>query len=98
MIKISEKKYALFAHLKKGSVNVAVGQKIKVHDIIGELGHSGNSTMPHLHMQFMDSNDYRIAKGLPFVFKSYELKQGNKWVKIFNSVPKKKDVIRYGIE
>jgi len=95
MIKIDEKKYALLAHLKKGSIKVAVGEKIEVHDIIGELGHSGNSTMPHLHMQFMDSDDYKIAKGLPFVFDSYELKEGHKWVKIFNSLPREKDVIRH---
>lgn len=98
MIKISEKKFALLAHLKKGSVNVVVGQKITVHDVIGELGHSGNSTMPHLHMQFMDTNDYKIAIGLPFVFKSYEIKAGRKWVKMLNSVPEKKDIIRYVIK
>jgi murein DD-endopeptidase MepM/ murein hydrolase activator NlpD len=98
MIKIDEKKFALLAHLKKGSINVVVGKKISVHDIIGELGHSGNSTMPHLHMQFMDSDNYKIAKGLPFVFDSYELKKGNKWVKIYNSVPREKNVIRYGIK
>jgi len=98
MIKISENKYALLAHLKKGSVNVVVGQKINVHDIIGELGHSGNSTMPHLHMQFMNSKDYKIAKGLPFVFDSYELKQGNRWIKMYNSVPRKQDIIRYRVE
>jgi hypothetical protein len=98
MIKISENKYALLAHLKKGSINVVVGQKIKVHDIIGELGHSGNSTMPHLHMQFMNSKDYKVAKGLPFVFESYEVKQGNRWIKIYNSVPRKQDIIRYEVE
>jgi len=78
MIKVNENSFALLAHLKKGSVNVLVGQKIEVCDVIGELGHSGNSTMPHLHMQFMNSKDYKIAKGLPFVFESYEVKQENK--------------------
>ena len=98
MIKINKNQYALLAHLKKGSVKVVVGQKIKVHDIIGELGHSGNSTMPHLHMQFMNSNNYRVAKGLPFIFESYELKQGKKWVKYYNSLPRKQDIIRYESE
>jgi murein DD-endopeptidase MepM/ murein hydrolase activator NlpD len=98
MIKISEKEFALLAHLKKGSVNVVVGQKIKIHDIIRKLGHSGNSIMPHLHMQFMDTNDYKTALGLPFVFESYEIKHGNKWVKMINSVPRKKDIIRYKIK
>ena len=98
MIKVNETSYALLAHLKKGSVNVLVGQKIKVRDVIGKLGHSGNSTMPHLHMQFMNSNDYQVAKGLPFVFESYEVKQDNKWVKVYNAIPKVQDIIRYEIE
>ena len=97
MIKISENEFALLAHLKKGSVNLEVGQKINVHDKIGELGHSGNSLMPHLHMQFMDTDDFKIARGIPFAFKTYEVKKRNKWVKKYNSVPRKNEIIRYEI-
>jgi len=98
MIKVDEYIYALLVHLKKGSVNVKIGQKIKKHDVIGQLGHSGNSTMPHLHMQFMNSIDYKIAIGIPFVFENYEEKQNGKWIKRTNMVPKVSDVIRYRIE
>ncbi len=98
MIKVDNTTYALLAHLKKGSVNVKVGQTIKVHDVIGQLGHSGNSTMPHLHMQFMNNRDYAIAKGIPFVFETYEVKQNNKWVKMYNTIPRIQDIIRYEIE
>ena len=66
--------------------------------MIGQLGHSGNSTMPHLHMQFMNSKDYKVAEGLPFVFESYEVKRDNKWVKVYKSVPKVQDIIRYEIK
>jgi len=97
VIKIDENVYALLAHLKKGSVKVRVGQNVAEHDEIGQLGHSGNSTMPHLHMQFMNSRDYKIAKGIPFVFKSYEIKDTNKWVFVYNKVPKVDDIIRYEI-
>jgi len=97
MIKCSEKVYVLLAHLKKNSIKVRVGQKVQEHEEIGELGHSGNSTMPHLHMQFMNNRDYRIAKGIPFVFKEYEIKKGEKWMPIKKSVPKMEDVIRYPI-
>jgi hypothetical protein len=97
MIKVNHHLYALLAHLRKGSVDLKIGQTIKVHDLIGQLGHSGNSTMPHLHMQFMDNKDYRIAKGLPFVFEEYEVRQNKKWVKMNHTLPKMKDIIRYGI-
>ncbi len=95
IIKIDDNKYSLLAHLKKGSVNVKIGQIINENDVIGQLGHSGNSTMPHLHMQFMNSMDYKVAKGIPFLIKSYEIKINNKWVVVQNVLPKVKDVIRY---
>ena len=98
MLKMTDNEYALLVHLKQGSVSVKVGQKVKIHDVLGELGHSGNSTMPHLHMQFMDSSDFSIAKGIPFVINSYKLKKNNKWVEISNSVPKVEDIIKLEIE
>jgi len=98
MLKMTDNEYALLVHLKKGSVSVKVGQKVKIHDVLGELGYSGNSTMPHLHMQFMDSSDFSIAKGIPFVINSYKLKKNNKWVRISNSVPKVEDIIKLEIE
>ena len=82
MIKSAENVYALLVHLKKNSIRVRVGQKVQEHQEIGELGHSGNSTMPHLHMQLMNNRDYRVAKGIPFVFKEYEIKMGEKWIPV----------------
>ena len=98
MIKHSDSVYVLLAHLKYNSVKVKIGQHIQEHEEIGELGHSGNSTMPHLHMQLMNNKDYSIAKGLPFLFKKYELKKGKKWIIVSDSIPKKEDVIRNIIE
>jgi len=97
VIKIDDNVYASLAHLKKGSVKVEVGQKVVEHDEIGQLGHSGNSTIPYLHMQFMNGRDYKIAEGIPFVFKSYEIKENDKWVVVYNKVPKVNDIIRYEI-
>jgi len=86
--------YTLLAHLKPQSVKVTRGQKVEALEALGELGHSGNSTMPHLHLQFMDSDDFGSAKGLAFVFDSYELKQGKSWITVHNQVPKKEDFFR----
>jgi len=95
LIKKEENVYLLLAHLRKNSIKVSVGQKIKEHDEVAQLGHSGNSTMPHLHMQFMDNSDYRIAQGVPFVFKTYEIKKKGKWLLVSNDVPKDTEVIRF---
>ncbi|AEV30080.1 metalloendopeptidase-like membrane protein [Sphaerochaeta pleomorpha str. Grapes] len=98
MIEMAKDAYALLVHLKQGSVCVQVGQEITTHDVLGELGHSGNSTMPHLHMQFMDSRDFSIAKGLPFIFDTYKIKNTTNWVTIRNAVPKVEDIIKFEME
>lgn len=87
--------YALMAHLKKGSIVIKEGHYIQSKELIGELGHSGNSTMPHLHMQFMDNPDFKKAKGIPFVFEEYYLCKNGEWVKYTNSLPTKDDLIRF---
>lgn len=39
----------LYAHLKKGTVNVSPGQKVARAQPLGEVGSSGNTLIPHLH-------------------------------------------------
>ncbi|NUO49005.1 MAG: M23 family metallopeptidase [Polyangiaceae bacterium] len=46
--------FVAVAHLKQGSVRVAAGEVVKAGAPIGELGNSGNSSMPHLHIQVQD--------------------------------------------
>jgi len=94
IIKLNDHQYALLAHLVKGSIKVAPGQSVERSQPIGQLGHSGNSTMPHLHMQFMDSPDFSRAQGIPFVFNEYEVAQEDEWKKINHSIPTIKDVVR----
>ena len=83
------------AHLQKDSICVTLGQKVKANQGIGKAGHSGNAVMPHLHMQFMDSADYRKANGLPFLFRSYEVLRKGEWMRVHDSVPTKEDIIGF---
>ncbi|MGE3907102.1 MAG: M23 family metallopeptidase, partial [Reyranellaceae bacterium] len=53
------------AHLRKDSVAVAAGERVAVGDRIGEVGNSGNTTEPHLHIHAVDR---RTGAGLPFTF------------------------------
>lgn len=43
------------AHLRMGSVVAEVGQQIRAGDPIGQVGNSGNSTEPHLHIHAVDA-------------------------------------------
>ncbi|WP_244189497.1 M23 family metallopeptidase [Streptomyces incarnatus] len=38
------------AHLRPGSVAVSTGQNVRAGQLVGEVGNSGNTTEPHLHL------------------------------------------------
>lgn len=61
--------YAVFAHLRRGSVRVRKGDRVKAGDVLGEVGNSGNSSEPHLHFHLMDRPGPMAAAGLPFAFR-----------------------------
>lgn len=87
--------YAALVHLQTGSIQVSVGQSVKTGDVIGRVGHSGNSYAPHLHFQLMDSSDITIANGLPCAFEEYEVYQNNEWNVVQNGIPTSTDRIRF---
>lgn len=60
--------FVLIAHLRRGSVGVAVGSVVEVGQIIGSCGNSGNSTQPHVHVQVTDSTTWPTARGRPLIF------------------------------
>jgi murein DD-endopeptidase MepM/ murein hydrolase activator NlpD len=59
-------RFALYAHLIPGSLNVKVGATVKAGDVLARLGNSGNSDAPHLHFQLMDTNSPLASEGLPY--------------------------------
>jgi murein DD-endopeptidase MepM/ murein hydrolase activator NlpD len=87
--------FAGFAHLVPGSVAVQTGQRVRSGDVLGCVGHTGNSTSPHLHFQLMDSPDLMTAKGVPCAFRAYEVLHNGNWDRVENGVPRKVDRIRY---
>lgn len=95
IIKYSENVYAALCHLQTGSIQVSVGQMIKKGEVIGRVGHSGNSFAPHLHFQLMDSSDISVANGVPCAFEQYEIFRDNEWKIIENGIPTDKDRIRF---
>jgi murein DD-endopeptidase MepM/ murein hydrolase activator NlpD len=60
--------FILLAHLRSGSIQVAVGDQVGEGEVLGECGNSGNSTQPHVHVQATDSMDWDRAQGLPLRF------------------------------
>ena len=86
---------AFIAHAKTGSIKPKVGDTVVAGELIGEVGHSGNSSAPHLHMQLMDRVDLKSAKGLPCCFERYEVLRNGVWEPIRNSIPTRSEIIRF---
>ena len=43
--------YVLYGHLQQGSLRVQAGEQVRVGQVLGQVGDSGNSGEPHLHLQ-----------------------------------------------
>jgi hypothetical protein len=65
--------YALYAHMKTGTVKVKPGDRLTPGQVIGSVGNTGNSTAPHLHFHVMNTPDPLRSDGLPFVFDDFRL-------------------------
>jgi murein DD-endopeptidase MepM/ murein hydrolase activator NlpD len=72
IVDIGGGRYAFYAHLKPGSIEVEEGEWVRSGQRIVRLGNSGNTTFPHLHFHVMDAP---LALGadhnLPYVFDSF---------------------------
>jgi murein DD-endopeptidase MepM/ murein hydrolase activator NlpD len=73
--------YLIIAHLKTGSVRVAVGDVVKEGQPLGECGNSGNTSEPHIHihLQRQDPREtpLNFADGLPLYFRDHVDAAGN---------------------
>lgn len=95
MIKTNDNYIVFLAHLKQDSLMIKKGDLVNIGQHIGNVGNSGNSTAPHLHINLFDQMKAPLtAKVLPFVFKKYEELMDRKWVSKSMSVPKIKSFIR----
>jgi murein DD-endopeptidase MepM/ murein hydrolase activator NlpD len=70
VIKHAGGEYSHYAHLKQGSVKVKAGDTVKQGQAIAQLGHTGNTTEPHLHFQLTDGPDPMYSRGVPITFKN----------------------------
>ena len=66
-------RYAMYAHLAPGSVQLHVGDRVQRGQRLGLLGNTGNTTAPHLHFQIMDRPSSLDDTSLPFVFDHMDL-------------------------
>jgi murein DD-endopeptidase len=65
-------RFAVYEHLKPRSIKVRPGQRVRRGDVIAQLGFTGDSTGPHLHLHVGDAASPLAAEGQPFVFDRFE--------------------------
>jgi hypothetical protein len=82
--------FCLIAHARTGSIKVTEGQMVKEGQELAQVGHSGNSTAPHLHFQLMNSATLMEAEGVPCSFKSYQVYDQGYWKPVENGIPGKR--------
>jgi hypothetical protein len=65
--------FVLLAHLRKGSIAVKTGDAVREGDVVGRAGNSGNTMLPHVHVQVMDGADPADpgVSGIPALFRDY---------------------------
>jgi hypothetical protein len=86
--------YVVLAHAQTHSIQVAPGDKVVPGQRLANVGHSGNSTAPHLHFHVMDHQNPRRAQGIPCCFREYEVFREGVWHPVQNGIPKATDRIR----
>jgi hypothetical protein len=73
ILDLGEKRYALYAHLQPGSIKVHRGDKVRLGQVLGLVGDTGNSIVPHLHFQVTDGPSSLSSNGFPYEISDFEI-------------------------
>lgn len=73
VLEVGEGRYVSYEHLKPGSVRVQVGDSVREGQTVAQLGYTGDSTGPHLHVHVSDGGTPLGGEGLPFVLRGFRV-------------------------
>lgn len=74
IVDIGNRKYACYAHMVNGSIRVKKGDIVTEGKLIGLMGNSGNSDLPHLHFQVVTGTpSFLGAEGYPHAYRAFNV-------------------------
>lgn len=73
VLRLSGGRYALYAHLQRGSVRVRPGQRVRAGQVLARVGNTGQSGGAHLHFQLSDGPSPTASNGVPYVLNRFTL-------------------------
>ena len=73
ILDLGNRRYALYAHMQPGSIKVHPGEKVHLGQVIGLVGDTGNSIVPHLHFQVTDGPSSLSSNGFPYEISAFQV-------------------------
>jgi hypothetical protein len=89
VLDLGGERYAMYAHMQPGSIKVHKGEHVKLGKVIGLVGNTGNSLVPHLHFQVMDRPSSLASSGLPYEIKDFHIAGKTLGTKAFDEAEEK---------
>lgn len=68
VVEVSPQRFLSYCHLRRGSVTLVPGAAVEPATVIGQVGNSGNSDAPHLHLHLSDRPEPLKGEGFPIRF------------------------------
>ena len=75
IIQFQDTLYLALAHLKQNSILVKKGESVKIGDLLAQVGNSGNTDFPHLHIHIQNSETYDIGTTSTYPIRFREFKR-----------------------
>ena len=72
VVEVAPEQYLFIGHLRRGTLAVAVGERVTSGQVLGRVGNSGNSSEPHVHLHLQDTLRPYFGEAIPFHFSGYE--------------------------
>jgi murein DD-endopeptidase MepM/ murein hydrolase activator NlpD len=98
VLDLGSQRHVMFAHLKQASARVTTGDRVRRGQPIAQVGNSGNTSEPHLHLQVQNQPTFgpttRGLRTYPMLLRDVVLVRGGQQSTPLHADPRRDDHIR----